>query len=89
MTVCFAKVGGDERRKWGELISEYLKCDEGLELAVVLLDARHGPTQNDEEAIEFLVSERVPVMIVFTKCDSLKNQSERVKRHREAGAALV
>jgi GTP-binding protein len=84
----FAKTGHAEREKWARFINEYLKADENLERAVVLLDSRHGPTPLDLEAIDFLSSQGIPVTFVFTKSDGLKTQSDRARRRREASEAL-
>lgn len=84
----FARAGHEEREKWASFIDAYLKADGGLEQAVVLLDARHGPTDLDLEAIRFLSSQGIPVTFVFAKCDTLKTQSERARRRKEAAEAL-
>lgn len=85
----FARTSAEERNKWAELIGAYIRADEGLERAMVLLDSRHGPTDLDVEAIRFLSGESVPLQFVFTKFDSLKTQSERASRKKEASAALL
>ncbi len=84
----FAKAAHTERERWAQFINAYIKEDEALERALVLLDSRHGPTDLDIEAIKFLSSQSVPMTFVFTKTDSLKNQSERASRRKEASAAL-
>ncbi len=80
----YAKAAKVERERWEKFIEAYLKTDENLERAVVLLDARHGPTEVDLQAIGFLVSLGVPITFVFSKADTLKTQSERAKRKKEA-----
>jgi GTP-binding protein len=84
----FAKTSHRERERWSHFISSYLKKDPALMGAVVLLDARHGPTELDEDAIRFLAGEGIPMTIVFSKCDQLKTQSERSSRKKEAGLVL-
>lgn len=84
----YAKTARTERERWARFIGAYLKEDTHLERALVLLDARHGPTELDEEAIRFLSSEGIPVTLIFTKTDTLKNQSQRALRKREAAEAL-
>jgi GTP-binding protein len=85
----YAKAGHEERERWAEFINAYLRADQGLERAVVLLDSRHGPTAIDCQAIKFMGLESIPVTFVFTKTDQLKNQSERAVRRKEAGQALL
>ena len=54
----------------------------------MLLDSRHGPTPHDLDVMEFLKSQDIPITVVFTKTDLLKNQSERFKRTRDATSVL-
>lgn len=84
----YARTAQTERERWSEFINAYLREDGNLEQALVLLDARHGPTELDEEAIRFLSFEGIPVTFIFTKADQLKTQSERAQRRKEASAAL-
>lgn len=79
----YAKVGHDERNRWKAFIDAYFEQDTHLERALVLLDARHGPTAIDLEAIRFLSLEAIPVTFVMTKTDSLRTQSERMTRRKE------
>ena len=85
----FAKVAKTEQARWSQFIGLYLAADKGLELALMLLDARHGPTELDEEAIRFLSFKGIPVIFILTKVDAIKNQSMRVKRQREVQARLT
>jgi GTP-binding protein len=84
----FARASHEERDKWAKLIHAYLKADENLLLALLLVDARHGPTDLDRDACKFLVDAGMNVQVVFTKWDALKTQKERAQRKREAGEAL-
>lgn len=85
----YARAGHEERERWARFINAYLKEDANLERAVVLLDARHGPTELDVEAIRFLSFTGIPVTFVFTKADTLKTQSERAKRRKETAQAIA
>lgn len=84
----YAKASHEDRNRWAEFIQAYINHDSGLQMACVLLDSRHGPSDLDEDAIRFLSLEGIPVTFVFTKADTLKTQSERVKRKREVEAKL-
>lgn len=79
----FARASEQERNRWAKFIEAYIKADPGLLGALVLLDARHGPTDKDSAAIEFLRSLDIPIVPVFTKADTLKTQKERAKRKKE------
>jgi GTP-binding protein len=80
----FANATLKERDRWARFIQAYIKQDPELLLALVLLDARHGPTPLDLEALQFLGETDVPVQVIFTKTDQLKTQKERQARHKEA-----
>ncbi|MCC7442084.1 MAG: ribosome biogenesis GTP-binding protein YsxC [Bdellovibrionales bacterium] len=84
----FAKASPNERDRWQSMISVYLKADPGLSIVLVLLDARHGPTPADVEAVRFIARLGKPIAFVFTKSDELKNQKERAARKREGEAAV-
>jgi len=88
----YAKVSQTERDRWAGFIEAYLKSDQALSRVLILLDSRHGPTKVDEDAISYfhdsLSFRHVPITFVMTKSDSLKTQSQRVLRKREAAKAL-
>ena len=84
----FAQRSKKEQAQWAELISEYMQFDKNLKCALVLLDARHGPTPKDAEAIEFLQKINVPIQLVFTKKDALKNQKNLAARRKETKVSL-
>jgi GTP-binding protein len=85
----YAKVSWDERNRWEKFIQVYFESDPQLEQVLLLLDARHGPLPSDIEAIKFLSLRGIPVTFVFTKFDTLKTQSERARRKKEATQALA
>jgi GTP-binding protein len=85
----YAKTGHEERDRWAEFINQYLRRDENLERAVVLLDSRHGPTELDIQAIRFMSLESIPVTFVLTKTDQLKTQAERARRKKEVSETLL
>ena len=85
----FAKRSKKEQMKWEEIISYYLQNDEGLKIVLVLLDSRHGPTDLDKVAIEFLENNKIAFLPIFTKFDTLKTQSQRAKRSKEVKQELI
>ena len=85
----FAKAKPEDQKRWSNLINEYLKYDQhNIARALILLDARHGPTKIDLEAIEYLQMGRIPVTFIMTKEDALKNQKEKSARQKEVKEAL-
>jgi GTP-binding protein len=85
----FAKVSKNEQEAWSQLMTQYFKYDERLEVVVILFDSRHGPTAADLESLEFFSRKRIPLQIVMTKFDQLKTQSDRHHRTKEVKAALA
>jgi GTP-binding protein len=85
----FAKVAKTDMREWVRLLDSYFNADEKLEVVMMLFDSRHGPTDQDLEALEFFASKQLPIQIIMTKFDQLKTQSERGKRKKEVEAALA
>ncbi|MFQ5930147.1 MAG: ribosome biogenesis GTP-binding protein YihA/YsxC [Acidobacteriota bacterium] len=74
----FAKVPARIRARWGPMIEEFLKEDESLKLTLMIVDARHEPTQLDLVMKEWLEQYRVPHQVVATKVDKLSsNQLQR------------
>ena len=65
----FAKVSQRSRRRWEQMIENYLRKRENLELVFVLIDARHSPQKIDLEFINQLDKWQVPFALVFTKAD--------------------
>jgi GTP-binding protein len=84
----YARASKQERDRWEKFIRGYFDEDPHLDRVVHILDARHGPTEGDCQAIEFLSSRDIPITFVFAKADTLKTQSERAFRQKEVARAL-
>ncbi len=82
----FAKVSIRSRRRWEQMIENYLRKRENLTMVFVLIDARHSPQKIDLEFLENLKIWQIPFSLVFTKSDK-ENQrtvSKNVKDFLEA-----
>ena len=82
----FAKVSQRSRRRWEQMIENYLRKRENLTMVFVLIDARHNPQKIDLEFLEQLKLWKTPFCLVFTKSDK-ENQrtvSKNVKDFLEA-----
>ncbi len=84
----YARASWSERERWEKFIQVYFQSDENLQGILLLLDARHGPTEADLEAISFFRPRVEEITFVFSKADTLKTQSERASRKKEATDAL-
>lgn len=68
----YARVSKTAREAWRPLIEGYLSASEHLRGLVLLLDARHDPSNDDLDVLDWLSTTGVPVLIVATKSDKLK-----------------
>lgn len=75
----YAKVSGSEKRRWTELIGGYFHDDRDLRLVLQLLDARHTPSRDDYQMLEYMVEHEIPFVAVLTKMDKL-NKTQRQQR---------
>ncbi len=65
----FAKVSISSRRKWEQMIENYLRKRENLTHLFVLIDARHSPQKIDLEFLENLKTWNISFSLAFTKSD--------------------
>lgn len=65
----FAKVSQTSRRRWEQMIENYLRKRENLSMVFVLIDSRHEPQKIDLDFLNKLKGWGIPVSLVFTKSD--------------------
>ncbi len=65
----FAKVSQTSRRRWEQMIENYLRKRENLVNVFVLIDSRHEPQKIDLEFVNQLGKWEVAFVLVFTKSD--------------------
>ena len=88
----YAKRSKSERTSWGPLLERYLASRSSLRALVVLVDARRGLEQEEEDLIHFVASAKdvtrpkLPVFLVATKVDTLP-LSQRKLAVAKAGRA--
>ena len=68
----FAKVSQSSRRRWEQMIENYLRKRENLNRVFVLIDSRHAPQKIDLEFVEQLFKWEIPFTVIFTKSDKEK-----------------
>lgn len=61
-----------------KMMDAYFSSNSRLKLVLWLLDSRRELSLEDKEFYEFLDENKVPALVVFTKCDKI-NQSEKAK----------
>ncbi|MBM7631683.1 ribosome biogenesis GTP-binding protein YihA/YsxC [Geomicrobium sediminis] len=74
----YAKVSKKERAAWGRMIEEYITSREQLKGVVLLIDARHDPSEDDLKMYDWLKHFEIPIMLVLTKIDKI-NKTKRTK----------
>ena len=68
----FAKVPDHIRRDWSEFMSQYIAARTTLRVLFHLVDARHGPTEEDSKIMKLVgdvLPKRVTYVVVLTKAD--------------------
>jgi GTP-binding protein len=81
----FAKIAQSSRRRWEQMIENYLRKRENLIDVFVLIDSRHSPQKLDLDFINNLSKWEIPFTLVFTKADKEKQSvvSKNVKSFLE------
>jgi GTP-binding protein len=77
----YAKAPARVREELAGIIETYLKAARPLAVAMLVVDARHQPTELDLNMNEWLVARGLPIQIVSTKVDKLS------RRGRDASLA--
>lgn len=83
----YARVPRGVRDTWKPLIEDYLGRSEDLQGVVQLIDARHAPTADDLQMLEYLAALGAPTLVVLTKVDKLK-RSQRARQLQTVGGIL-
>lgn len=77
----FAKVSKQVRGKWDTLVEDYVKNRPQLKLWLVLIDVRRGPSEQDNQLIEWIESMRIPWILVLTKGDKIPKTKRKHHAH--------
>lgn len=78
----FAKIPKAKSEAISEMIGDYLGQTKQLKLVLVMIDARIGPTDLDEDMIRQLQFNLIPFVLIANKADKLKS-SEVVKLNKD------
>ncbi len=69
----FAKVSKSVRENWGPMIEAFLTGEDRLKVVILILDARHAPTELDSVMDDFLETTGVARQLVATKFDKISS----------------
>ena len=79
----FAKVSQNERDRWAGLMESFFAENETFDAGVLILDARHKPTEDDVRMTEYFRNAGHEFVVLANKLDKLK------KSEIEASMALI
>ncbi len=67
----YAQVSQKEKDRWGKLMEDYFASGR-IDLGVLIVDARHAPTNNDITMANWFKGSDCPFVVVANKLDKLK-----------------
>ena len=67
----YAKVSQAEKDRWGKLMENYFAANR-IDLGVMIVDARHAPTNNDITMARWFLDSNCPFVVVANKLDKVK-----------------
>lgn len=67
----YAKVSQAEKDRWGKLMESYFASNR-IDLGILIVDARHAPTNNDITMARWFLDSGCPFVVVANKLDKLK-----------------
>ena len=70
----YAKVPLAEKQRWGRLMDAYFASGR-INLGILIVDARHAPTNNDITMADYFMQTGCPFLVVANKMDKLKKSA--------------
>lgn len=82
----YAEVSKSEKEKWAKTLQSFFERGKDITHALVLVDIRHGATEDDMAMINLLNYYIIPFTVVFTKADKLSRMkaNEHAKKIAES-----
>ena len=84
----YATASKTTKEGWSAMIESYFKKRENLYCTFILIDSRLDPQKKDIEFINWLGGLGIPIALVFTKIDKIK-QSELAQSRKKFEARLM
>lgn len=73
----YAKVSQEQAKSMMLMVEDYLENRKNLKLLYLLIDSRHGITKNDAIVLDYLTTIKLPFVLVYTKCDKLRQKDKQ------------
>ncbi len=67
----YSKMSKKEQAQVGKFIEEYLFNRNEISLIIFLVDIRHSPTANDKLMYNYIISSKIPFVILANKADKI------------------
>ena len=67
----YSKMSKKEQEQVGKFIEQYLFNRKEISLIIFLIDIRHSPTANDKLMYNYVISSRLPFIILANKADKI------------------
>ena len=67
----YSKMSKKEQEQVGKFIEEYLFNRKEISLIIFLIDIRHNPTENDKLMYNYIISSKMPCIILANKADKI------------------
>ena len=67
----YAKVSQSEKDRWAKLMESYFAASR-IDLGIMIVDARHAPTNNDITMARWFLDSQCPFVVVANKLDKVK-----------------
>ena len=74
----YAKVSQAEKDRWGKLMDDYFASGR-IDLGILIVDARHAPTNNDITMASWFIQSGCPFVVVANKLDKVKKSELKGK----------
>lgn len=75
----FNKAGKGVASAWDSVMNDYFVDNQKLKLVMVLLDSRLMPTALDKQMIDYLATNELPSILVFTKADKISKSEQNLQ----------
>ncbi len=85
----YAAVSKAEKEKWATTLEKFFERSKELTHVFVLVDIRHGATEDDVAMMEFLNYHIVPFTVVLTKADKLSRMRAREHARKIANSIAL
>ena len=67
----YSKMSKKEQTQVGKFIEEYLFNRDEISLIIFLVDIRHSPSENDKLMYNYIISSKIPFIILANKADKI------------------